>query len=217
MIVPDKSRAGAGVSQTRANPDIIVDGGADSFQGDRMAAHADTLGAIALEDIVVTFQKIKAQTEGALAQVDDADFFRTIDAESNSIAVIVKHVGGNLRSRWTDFLSTDGEKPTRDRDGEFVVAGETTRADVMATWSAGWATLFSTLAALSPSDLTTTVSIRAESMPAIAAMNRAVAHISSHAGQIVLLAKHYRSSDWKTLSIPRGRSNDWHTNAPGTR
>jgi len=182
-----------------------------------MTAHADALGPIVLEDIVLTFQKMKELAERALAQIDDGDFFRTLDAESNSIAVIVKHVGGNLRSRWTDFLSTDGEKPDRDRDGEFVVPGETSRADVMATWNAGWATLFSTLGSLDPRDLTTTVSIRAESMTAIAAMNRAIAHIASHVGQIVLLAKHYRSADWKTLSIPRGRSGDWHASVPTNR
>jgi hypothetical protein len=182
-----------------------------------MTAHADALGSIVLEDIALTFQKMKELAERALAQIDDDDFFRTLDAESNSIAVIVKHVGGNLRSRWTDFLSTDGEKPDRDRDGEFVVRGETSRADVMATWNAGWAALFSTLGSLNAQDLTATISIRAESMTAIAAMNRAIAHIASHVGQIVLLAKHYRSSEWKTLSIPRGRSDDWHASVPTNR
>ena len=103
-----------------------------------MSGNVQALGAIVLEDIVYTFRKQRELAERALAQVDDADFFRTIDAESNSVAVIVKHVGGNLRSRWTDFLKTDGEKPDRDRDGEFVVPGTTTRDDVMATWNAGW-------------------------------------------------------------------------------
>jgi hypothetical protein len=183
-----------------------------------MTTIADSLGKIVLDDIALTFRKQKDLAERALAQVDDADFFRTIDAESNSIAVIAKHIGGNLRSRWTDFLTTDGEKPDRDRDDEFVVAGETGRAGVMATWNAGWDALFETLASLRPDDLTATVHIRAEAMTAIAAMHRAVAHISQHVGQIVLLAKHYRSSDWKTLSIPRGRSADWsHTGAPSAR
>lgn len=182
-----------------------------------MTAQPDALGAIVLEDVILTFQKMKDQGERALAQIDDADFFWTIDAESNSIAVIVKHVGGNLRSRWTDFLSTDGEKPDRDRDGEFIVPGETNRADVMATWNSGWSALFATLRSLAPEDLGKTVSIRAESMPAVAAINRATAHIASHVGQVVLLAKHYRSSDWKTLSIPRGHSNDWHASATARR
>ena len=183
-----------------------------------MGTNGNELGAIVLDDVAFTFRKQRELAERALAQVDDADFFRTIDVESNSIAVIVKHVGGNLRSRWTDFLTTDGEKPDRDRDGEFVVPGTTTRADVMATWDAGWAALFQSLVSLRPEDLTVTVSIRGESMAAIAAMHRAVAHVAQHVGQIVLLAKHYRSSDWNTLSIPRGRSSDWHaTSAPSTR
>ena len=168
----------------------------------------DALSAIVLEDIAFTFRKQQELAERALAQVDDADFFRTLDAESNSVAILVKHIGGNLRSRWTDFLSADGEKPDRDRDGEFIVPGETARADVMATWNAGWSTLFDTLSSLQPADLTATVSIRSEKMPAIAAMHRAVSHIGQHVGQIVLLAKHYRSLDWNTLSIPRGRSAD---------
>jgi len=182
-----------------------------------MNGNVQALGAIVLEDIVYTFRKQRELAERALAQVDDADFFRTIDAESNSVAVIVKHVGGNLRSRWTDFLSTDGEKPDRDRDGEFVVPGTTTRDGVMATWNIGWAVLFDTLAALDGDDLSATVSIRAESMTAIAAIHRAVSHIGQHVGQIVLLAKHYRSADWKTLSIPRGRSSEWQTGVPSHR
>ena len=179
-----------------------------------MSGNVQALGAIVLEDVVFTFRKQRELAERALAQVEDADFFRTIDAESNSVAVIVKHIGGNLRSRWTDFLTTDGEKPDRDRDGEFVVPGTTTRDDVMATWNAGWAALFDTLATLHGDDISATVSIRAESMTAIAAMHRSVAHIAQHVGQVVLLAKHYRSSEWKTLSIPRGRSSEWQTGVP---
>ena len=181
-----------------------------------MTPLADSLATAVLNDVVFTFQKQKELAERAMTQIDDADFFRTLDAESNSIAVIAKHVGGNLRSRWTDFLTTDGEKPDRDRDSEFVVPGTTTRADVMATWDAGWSALFATLSSLSPSSLTATVAIRAESMTAIEAMHRAIAHIAQHVGQIVLLAKHYRSSDWKTLSIPRGRSADYLRSASPT-
>ena len=173
-----------------------------------MTVTTDALGAIVLEDVAFTFRKQQELAERALAQIDDDDFFRTLDAESNSVAILVKHIGGNLRSRWTDFLSTDGEKPDRDRDSEFVVPGKTSRADVMATWNTGWSTLFDTLSSLQPGDLTATVSIRAEHMPAIAAMHRAVSHIAQHVGQIVLLAKHYQSSNWQTLSIPRSRSAD---------
>ncbi|HUQ84269.1 MAG TPA: DUF1572 family protein [Gemmatimonadaceae bacterium] len=181
-----------------------------------MTPPADSLGAIVLNDVATTFRKLKDLAERAMAQADDADFFRTLDAESNSIAVIAKHVGGNLRSRWTDFLTTDGEKPDRDRDSEFVVPGTTTRADVMATWEAGWSALFATLASLDVQSLTATISIRAESMTAVEAMQRGIAHISQHVGQIVLLAKHYRSSEWKTLSIPRGRSAEYLQTASPT-
>ena len=174
-------------------------------------SYDDSLGRIVLGDTLLTFERQKELAERALAQVSDADFVRTIDAESNSIAVIVKHVGGNLLSRWTDFLTTDGEKPTRDRDGEFVVADDTDRAAIMSVWNAGWAALSNAFATLTPADLTATVTIRGEPMTGVAAMHRALAHISQHVGQIVLLAKHYRSADWKTLSIPRGQSAAWQS------
>ena len=178
-----------------------------------MTASGQALGKVVLDDIERTFRNQQQTAERAMAQIDDEEFFRTIDAESNSIAVIAKHVGGNLRSRWTDFLTTDGEKPDRDRDSEFIAPDKTGRAAVMQLWSDGWATLFSTFAALRADDLTATVRIRGEEMTAVAAMHRAVAHVSQHVGQIVLLAKHYRSTDWKTLSIPRGQSSQW-VNAP---
>lgn len=183
-----------------------------------MANNTDSLGAVVLEDIVLTFRRQQELAERALAQVNDDDFFRTIDTESNSIAIIVKHVGGNLLSRWTDFLTSDGEKPSRDRDGEFLVSSSAGRVSIMAGWQAGWSTLFDAFARLTPADLVATVRIRGESMTAIAAMHRGVAHVAQHVGQIVLLAKHYRSEDWKTLSIPRGRSADWQPGAtPGSR
>ena len=179
-----------------------------------MTATDTSIGTIVLEDTALTFQRQKELAERAMAQIDDDQFFRAIDAESNSVAVIVKHVGGNLRSRWTDFLTTDGEKPDRDRDNEFVVADSADRAAIMATWVSGWETLFSTVATLRPVDLAATVTIRGEQMTAVAAMHRALAHVSQHVGQIVFLAKHLRSSSWKTLSIPRGQSGDWLTAPP---
>ena len=182
-----------------------------------MTANTESLGITVLEDTLLTFRRQKELAERAFAQIDDDQFFRTIDAESNSIAIIAKHIGGNLRSRWTDFLSTDGEKPDRDRDGEFVVAEDAPRAAVMKTWDDGWAALFDTFATLSADDLTATVQIRGESMTAVAAMHRALAHISQHVGQIVMLAKHFRSSDWKTLSIPRGQSGAWLHHPPSAR
>ena len=180
-------------------------------------ASLDSLGTTMIEDTLLTFRRQKELAERALSQVDDQDFFRTIDAESNSIAIIVKHVGGNLKSRWTDFLTTDGEKPERDRDGEFLVADETNRRAIMGIWEAGWAALFNSFSLLRPADLLSTVHVRGESLTAVAAMHRSVAHIAQHVGQIVLLAKHYRATDWKTLSIPRGQSQTWHPPASTPR
>jgi len=177
----------------------------------------DSLGTTMIEDTLLTFRRQKELAERALSQVDDQDFFRTIDAESNSIAIIVKHVGGNLKSRWTDFLTTDGEKPERDRDGEFLVADETNRRAIMGIWEAGWAALFNSFSLLRPADLLATVHVRGESLTAVAAMHRSVAHIAQHVGQIVMLAKHYRATDWKTLSIPRGQSQTWHPPASTPR
>lgn len=181
-----------------------------------MSTNTDVLGAAVLADTLLTFQRQRELAERALAQVSDDDFFRTIDAESNSIAVLVKHIGGNLVSRWTDFLTTDGEKPTRNRDGEFITSADAQRAAIMSLWHDGWLALTGTFAQLRSDDLVATVSIRGEAMTALAAMHRALAHVAQHVGQIVLLAKHYRSADWKTLSIPRGQSGNWQAGASAT-
>lgn len=154
-------------------------------------------------------EALKDQAERALAQVEDEAFFHALDAESNSLALIVKHVGGNLKSRWTGFLSSDGEKPDRDRDGEFELRAGDTRASLMAAWNEGWARCLETLAGLSAADLEAPVRIRNESMTAAAALARSLAHTASHVGQIVFLAKHHASSRWKTLSIPRGQSGTY--------
>ena len=177
---------------------------------------ASTLGSTFLHDTASTFRRQKELAERALSQVDDDEFFRTIDAESNSIAVLVKHIGGNLRSRFTDFLHSDGEKPDRDRDGEFEAPSGTSRSEVMSVWDSGWSSLFAALATLEPSDLGATVHIRGEPVAVLAALHRALVHVAQHVGQVVLLAKHFRSADWKTLSIPRGQSRDWRP-APPTR
>jgi Protein of unknown function (DUF1572) len=156
-----------------------------------------------LNDVRVQFEKTKAQVEGALAQVRDDELNRPIDSEANSIAVIMKHMAGNLRSRFTDFLTTDGEKPDRNRDGEFEVDGPVTREQVMADWNRGWAVLFATLETLTPADLGRDVSIRGERHSIIQAMHRQMTHHAHHAGQILLLAKHFRGEEWKTLSMPK--------------
>lgn len=152
--------------------------------------------------------------EGAMAQLKDEDFFVTLDPEANSVAILVKHLAGNMRSRFTDFLTSDGEKPDRFRDREFEVTKETTRADVMKWWEEGWACVFAAIDHLKPEDVVRTVTIRGEPHTVLQAINRQIAHYSAHVAQIVFLAKHLRSSDWKTLSIPRGKSEDYKTAPP---
>ncbi len=162
-----------------------------------------------IEDSLAIFCQYKSLAERAMAQVTDDQLTRTLDAESNSIAVIVKHMAGNMRSRWTDFLTTDGEKPDRNRDSEFE-APPSTRAELMQTWESGWRCLFAGLEALTEADLTRTVYIRTEPHSVMQAINRQIAHYACHVGQIVFLAKHFRSSQWESLSIPRGRSKEFN-------
>lgn len=156
----------------------------------------------------------KRMGEGAMAQVRDEDFFVTLDPESNSIAILVKHLAGNMRSRFTDFLTSDGEKPDRFRDREFEVKAATTRADVMQWWEEGWACVLGAIDALTPEDVMYTVTIRGEPHTVLQAVNRQIAHYAQHIGQIVMLAKHLRSKEWKTLSIPRGKSEEFKKVAP---
>jgi Protein of unknown function (DUF1572) len=156
----------------------------------------------------------KRMGEGAMTQLRDDDFFLTLDPESNSVAILVKHVAGNMRSRFTDFLTSDGEKPDRFRDREFEVTGETTRADVLRWWEEGWACVLGTTEALRPEDVMRTVTIRGEPHTVLQAINRQIAHYAQHIGQIVFLAKHLRSSAWKTLTIPRGKSEEFKKVAP---
>jgi hypothetical protein len=160
------------------------------------------------------FRGHKRLAEGAMAQLKDHELFLTLDPESNSIALIVKHLAGNMRSRFTDFLNTDGEKPNRNRDQEFELGPTTTRADLTKMWEDGWARLFSTIEALKPEDVMRKVTIRGEPHTVLQAINRQIAHYAYHTGQIVFVAKHIRSSKWKSLSIPRGKSEDYKTSAP---
>lgn len=162
-----------------------------------------------LRDLAERFRSLRGLSERAAAQVDDNAFFATPDAETNSIAINLKHVGGNLRSRFADFLTTDGEKPDRDRDGEFIIAPGEARSDIETIWRDGWTALEGALAALAPDDLTRTIQIRGETHTVVGALNRSLAHTASHTGQITLLAKHYAGPNWKTLSIPRGQSKTW--------
>ena len=163
-----------------------------------------------LEETLLQFRKLKEQADKALAQASSDDFFATLDPESNSLAVIVKHVGGNLRSRWADFLTTDGEKPDRDRDGEFEIRGGDTQASLMAQWESGWQCVFDTIGSLTPGDLAKTVLIRREPHSVIQAITRSFGHTAAHVGQIVYVAKHLRWQDWKTLTVPRGKSKEFN-------
>ncbi|MBA3255463.1 MAG: DUF1572 family protein [Pyrinomonadaceae bacterium] len=159
-----------------------------------------------LGDVLASFRAYKKLAEKALEQITDEELFVTIDEESNSIAVIIKHMAGNMLSRWTDFLTTDGEKPERDRDMEFVIEPQTSKFEVMNYWERGWQRTFETLEALRPEDLLRTVLIRGETHTVVQSINRQLAHYPYHIGQIVFLAKHFRSADWKSLSIPKNKS-----------
>ena len=176
----------------------------DSLSGSGGAQ--DQLAVALLAEYRDRFRAQRTLAEKAVAQVGDGEMFATLDPESNSIAVVMQHVGGNLRSRFTDFLTSDGEKPDRDRDGEFLTIVGETRADVLARWDAGWRALERTLETLRAEDLLHTVTIRGERMLVVQALGRALAHVAQHAGQVVLLAKHRAGERWQTLSIPRGQS-----------
>lgn len=167
---------------------------------------SDQIGQHYLDDALQTFRDYKKLAEGALAQTSDEDFFKTLDEESNSIAVDMKHMAGNMLSRWTDFLTTDGEKPERNRDIEFVMLPETTKDEMIAYWEKGWRCAFAAIEPLTPDDLMRTVQIRGQDHTVVQAINRQIAHYAYHVGQIVYLAKHFRSSEWKSLSVPKNKS-----------
>jgi hypothetical protein len=164
-----------------------------------------------LDEVRRQFRGHKRLGEGAITQLADKELLITLDPESNSVALVVKHMGGNMRSRFTDFLTTDSEKPNRNRDQEFELnIATTTRADVMRWWEEGWTIVFAAIEALKPEDVMRTVTIRGEPHTVLQAINRQLAHYAYHVGQIVFLAKHLRSSEWKTLSVPRGKSEEFN-------
>jgi hypothetical protein len=162
-----------------------------------------------VEDALAIFRQYKQLGEEAMAQVTDEQLFTTIDRESNSIAIIVKHLTGNMRSRWTDFLTSDGEKPTRKRDSEFTDPADT-REDLLRDWEQGWACVFAAIEPLTDADLGRTVMIRGEAHSVVQAINRQLAHYPMHIGQIILLAKHYSGAQWQTLSVARNRSAEFN-------
>ena len=166
-----------------------------------------SLSTAHLRSIVHTYRVYKDLGERAIAQVkSDSDLHRQLDPDSNSIAVTVKHVGGNLRSRFRDFLTTDGEKPDRKRDTEFEVEELVTREEILRWWNEGWAIVLGSVEALKPEDLGRTITIRGEKLLVTEALNRSLAHTAYHVGQIVYLARHFASGEWTSLTIPKGRS-----------
>lgn len=170
---------------------------------------AQSIGQHYLADALYTFRYYKTLAERAFAQTSDEDFFRTIDEESNSIAVNIKHMAGNMISRWTDFLTSDGEKPERNRDLEFVMLPDTTKEEMLAYWEQGWQVTFAAVEPLTTDDLMSTVTIRGQDHSVVQAINRQIAHYAYHVGQIVYLAKHFKSSDWQSLSVPKNKSAEF--------
>ncbi|MGH9139550.1 MAG: DUF1572 family protein [Vicinamibacterales bacterium] len=161
-----------------------------------------------LKDVIRQLRMFKGYVDKALPRVPDQHLHAELDANSNSIATIVKHVGGNLRSRYRDFLTTDGEKPDRDRDREFETTGQESRAEILKWWDEGWSIALDAIEALTPDDLERTVRIRGEPFLVIEALNRSLAHAASHVGQIVYLSRHFAGDGWTSLTIPKGASGE---------
>jgi hypothetical protein len=165
------------------------------------------LGDTYLRNIVRNYRMYREMAEKAIKQVrSEEDLNRELDKDSNSIAIIAKHVGGNLRSRFRDFLTSDGEKPDRNRDSEFETPRNVSREQLLKWWSDGWDIAMASIEALTAADLARTVRIRDEQMLVVEALNRSIAHTAYHVGQIVYLARHFASPNWETLSIPKGKS-----------
>jgi hypothetical protein len=168
-----------------------------------------------LTDALRQLRKLKTLAERALEQLPDAQLFAQLDAESNSVALIMKHLSGNMRSRWTDFLNTDGDKPDRDRDSEFEVRPGDTRAALFQRWEDGWSRCFAAIEALTAADVARTVTVRGEPHTVLEAINRQMTHYAQHVGQIVFLAKHLAGPRWRSLSIPRGKSKEFDVSKDG--
>ena len=162
-----------------------------------------------LDEVTALYREYKSQCERAAAQVSDDDLFKPLGRNPNSIAVLMKHLGGNHRSRWREFLSADGEKRDRQREGEFTVEGET-RASIQAKWEEGWSVAIETLASLEPADLERTITIRGQSLSVTQAIRRNLNHVVYHTGQIVQLARNFAGDAWQTLSIAPGKSEEFN-------
>ncbi|MBD0380526.1 DUF1572 family protein [Paenibacillus sedimenti] len=164
-----------------------------------------------LQESIRAFESMKKLADRTLAQIQDEHFYQTLDPESNSMEVLIKHMHGNMLSRWTDFLTTDGEKETRDRDGEFE-GSRLGREELVALWEEGWSVLFHAINSLTPEDMLRTIYIRGEGHTVLQAIQRQVSHYGYHVGQMVFLGKHFASADWQTLSIARGQSKAFNPN-----
>ena len=176
---------------------------------------AGVAGADYLRGAIAELRKYRRLAEAAIAQVPEEHFFSTIGPESNSIAIVMKHIAGNMRSRWTDFLTADGEKPDRERDSEFEREDGDDSAGVRRRWDAGWEALFAAVEPLSEADLSRTVTIRGEPHTVMEAIQRQLTHYAYHVGQIVFLARHFTGPGWKSLSIPKGQSKTFDVNKSG--
>jgi hypothetical protein len=168
-----------------------------------------------LADALLQLRKLKSSADKAIAQTQGEQLFALLDPEANSIALIMKHMSGNMRSRWTDFLTSDGEKPDRERDREFIIEPSESRETILAAWEDGWSRVFGAISALRPEDLGRTVRIRGEAHTVLEAINRQLTHYAAHVGQIIMLAKHYAGPDWQTLSIPKGGSKQFDVSKRG--
>ena len=162
-----------------------------------------------LKDTADQFRSLKKTADAAILQITEAQFFAQLDEESNSIAIIMKHVAGNLLSRWTDFLTSDGEKPNRNRDSEFIVEEGESRNSLMEEWEAGWRCVIEAVESLAPGDLERTILIRSQPHSVVKAIHRSLTHCAYHVGQIVYLAKHFAGPGWRTLTVPRGKSEEF--------
>lgn len=173
-----------------------------------MSGDDESLANLYLKDVIAQFRQLKQLAERALARVSDPQLTATLDPDGNSIAVLVQHVAGNLRSRWTDFLTSDGEKPDRDRDSEFEAGRGLARAELLGRWEEGWGTLFAALGGLTAGDLQRTVHLRGEPQSVPQAIHRQLTHQAYHVGQLVLLAKHFAGAGWESLTVPKGKSRE---------
>ena len=176
----------------------------------RRPARVSGILSVAVAEALRSLRGHKRLAEGAFAQLRDEEFFLHLDDEANSIAILIKHLAGNMRSRFLNFLASDGEKPDRNRDQEFILDPQPSRPELMRWWEAGWKYVFEAITPLQPEDLARVVTIRGEPHTVLQAIHRQVAHYAYHVGQIVLLAKHIRGADWKSLSVPRGKAAEYN-------